>query len=232
MEQQHTCRICVAIGRRSVDEAVAAAREVAEMADVIEIRLDALEQPAVTPFVDQLKVPLLFTCRPRWEGGLFDGPEESRIDLLIDAIRQGVAFVDLELKAPDPSLARLRQALASSETRMIVSSHDFQATADRPALLSVLQAMAERGADIAKIITTAHDWLDVLRVLGLQEDAARLGLPLIAFCMGRAGVISRLATIELGGFMSYCTVNDQEATAPGQIPVRVMREMQQRLFYA
>jgi 3-dehydroquinate dehydratase-1/3-dehydroquinate dehydratase/shikimate dehydrogenase len=92
--------------------------------------------------------------------------------------------------------------------------------------------MAERGADIAKIITTAHDWLDVLRVLGLQEDAARLGLPLIAFCMGRAGVISRLATIELGGFMSYCTVNEQEATAPGQIPVRVMREMQQRLFYA
>lgn len=223
-------RICVAIGRKNVDDALAAARQVAGLADVIEIRLDTLDEPAIIPFTTGLAQPLLFTHRPVWEGGHYDGPEGDRIALLCEAIYRHAAFVDLELQSPESSYASLRTAIQGSDTQLILSSHNFTLTPSRNELLTILQKIQERGADVAKIITMAHDHHDVLRVLQLQEDAAQMDIPLIAFCMGRAGVVSRLATLELGGFMTYCTVNSDEATAPGQIPVLLMRDLFQTLF--
>ncbi|SHO49697.1 type I 3-dehydroquinate dehydratase [Desulfopila aestuarii] len=222
--------ICVAIGLERVEDALAAARQVAEMADVIEIRLDALTVPAVEPFTSGLSSRLLFTNRPVWEGGQYNGTEEERIALLVQAARQQAAFVDLELLAPQASFTQLKSALKGSRTRLIVSNHNFQTTPSRSELLETLSGMKERGADVGKIITTANNYQDVLRVMQLQEDAAAMDLPLIAFCMGRAGVISRVATLELGGFMTYCTVSSEEATAPGQIPVSTMRDVVRMLF--
>ena len=230
METPQQGLICVAIGRATVDEALAAAEQAEELADVIEIRLDALDAPAIGPFVQALQRPLLFTNRPVWEGGQWDGAETARVELLVEAMRANVAYVDLELLAPGESFSLLKAARTSSSTRLIVSNHNFQETPSAGELHDILRAMKSCGADIGKIITTAHTPMDVLRVLHLQEEAAEIGLPLIAFCMGRAGVISRLATIELGGYMTYCTVSAQEATAPGQIPVGTMRTLLTGLF--
>jgi len=41
--------------------------------------------------------------------------------------------------------------------------------------------------------------------------------------MGWVGVISRLVTLELGGYMTYCAVGSREVTAPGQITVTDLR---------
>lgn len=41
--------------------------------------------------------------------------------------------------------------------------------------------------------------------------------------MGWAGVISRLVPLELGGYMTYCTVDSREVTTPGQITVTDLR---------
>lgn len=225
-------RICVSIGRERVEDALFAAQAVAHIADVIEIRLDILKAPEVAPFIHGLDKPLLFTHRPVWEGGCYAGDEAERIALLGAAAGLGAAFIDIELLAPDDSFAHISSAVRGTATRLIVSNHNFTETPSREELLGVLQAMKARGADIGKIVTTAHSYLDVLRVLQLQVDAAALQLPLIAFCMGRAGIISRLATLELGGFMTYCAASSEEATAPGQIPVQVMRNMMQSLFPA
>lgn len=221
--------ICVAIGKNTVTEAIAAAQIAAVEADVVEIRIDAMVEPEVEPLLSELDHPMLFTCRPDWEGGLYTGPEEERLALLEEAVAHGAAFVDLELKAPDDSFSRLLPKLADSPTRLIVSNHNFEATGSREELLEILKAMKEKGADIGKIITTAHTFSDVLRVLQLQQDARELDLPLIAFCMGRAGVVSRLATLELGGFMTYCAPNDGAGTAPGQITVSNLRRALQAL---
>lgn len=218
-------RLCVSIGLQMVDEAIDAAEQVACDADVIEIRLDTLKDPDVSPFIRRLKTPLLFTFRPDWEGGLYTGEESVRIDVLQKAITEGAAYIDLELKAPKKSFEQLLPAITASNTKFIVSHHFFDSTPDSFELLSVLKAMKDSGADIGKIVTTAHDHLDVLKVLHLQKDADELDFPLIAFCMGRAGVISRLATLELGGFMTYCARNEEDVTAPGQIPVGTMRKV-------
>ncbi|MBU0961159.1 MAG: type I 3-dehydroquinate dehydratase [Proteobacteria bacterium] len=221
----HHHRICVSIGRETIDDALAAADSAASLADVLEIRLDSLSVPAISPFISTLNKPLLFTNRPKWEGGHFDGREELRIATLVEAVKENCAYVDLEVLAPASSHQELFMALQGVDTRLILSWHNFQETPTREELVGRMAMMQDKGADIGKIVTLAHSHQDVLRVLQLQEVAEQLGFPLIAFCMGRAGVISRIATVELGGYMTYCAVSEDETTAPGQLSLATLAEI-------
>lgn len=217
--------ICVSIGRETITDAVTIAESVASHADVLEIRLDCLSSPALSPFIDAIDKPLLFTNRPQWEGGQFKGEEEQRLSILLEAVSKNCAYVDLELLAPVISQQEMRSALQHSSTQLILSWHNFKDTPSREELVGRMAIMQDNGADIGKIITTAHTHADVLRVLQLQEVAAKLDFPLITFCMGGPGVISRVATCDLGGYMTYCAVNESEATAPGQLSVKTLRKI-------
>ncbi|RJX32645.1 MAG: type I 3-dehydroquinate dehydratase [Desulfurivibrio sp.] len=210
--------LCVAIARPDTGAAIQAARQAQAFADVIEIRLDSLAEPAIAPFLQAIATPLLFTNRPRWEGGQGDGPEEKRLALLLQAVQAGAAYVDIELNSEQAAVQGLcAAARQQGGTQVIVSWHNFSETPGVAALTDIFSRQRSSGAQIGKIVTMAHDFTDVLRVLQLQEEAHRHGFPLIAFCMGRAGMISRLATLELGGFMTYAALNADEATAPGQL---------------
>ena len=219
-------RICVSIARKTVEEGLTVAEAISPLADVVEIRLDHLNHISVAPFLAHLSKPLLFTNRPSWEGGEFAGDEEARIGPLMEAVQLGAHYVDLELKAPTSSQKALLEVVENSSCQLILSWHNFQETPTQAELVGRLAMMQDKGAHIAKIVTMAHDYHDVLRVLMLQEQAAKMDFPLIAFCMGRPGVISRLATVELGGYMTYCAVSEDEATAPGQLSVGVLRQIE------
>ncbi len=228
-----TWKICVSVGGGEVEQAVAAAREAAGRADVVEIRLDLLTAPRITPFLDELTTPLLFTNRPEREGGRWTGDEDERLALLRAALDHGAAYVDIELKTDDaPRTELIKAAKKSRTTRTIVSWHHFTGTPSDQALLSILQEQYRSGADIGKIVTLAESPLDVLRVLNLQKTAREIEFPLIAFCMGRAGAISRVATVELGGFMTYTAADNQAATAPGQLPLASLAAIRETFLHA
>lgn len=212
-------KICVAIARKTPAEAIEAAKSVEGRTDVVEIRLDGLENPVVGPFLEEVKTPLLFTNRPEWEGGHFRGPEEQRLSLLAEAVRLGAAYVDIEQRS-DPAARRELLALSKAgRTRIISSWHNFETTPSPAELDEILLQMIEGGAHIGKIVTMALHFTDVLRVLNLQETAHAGKFPLIAFCMGDAGMISRVATLKLGGFMTYVSLDSGLQTAPGQLTV-------------
>jgi len=212
---------------------VAIAQRSEQYADVIEIRLDLLSDAAITPFVQKLAKPLLFTNRPQWEGGYFAGSETARIESLVQAIEHDCSMVDLELKtAPELRGDLLDVLIDHPQTGLIVSWHDFAGTPSNKELGEILQQQMESGAHIGKIVTTAGDYKDVLRVLNLQVLAAESNFPLIAFCMGSIGRISRLATLKLGGFMTYAAPDGGDETAPGQIPVSAIRDILSRLDHA
>jgi 3-dehydroquinate dehydratase len=42
--------------------------------------------------------------------------------------------------------------------------------------------------------------------------------------MGEEGKLSRITTLLLGGFMTYAALDEQQATAPGQLPVLQLKE--------
>lgn len=231
-QNPYPCRLCVAISGATSAEILAQARSAADLADVLEIRLDAMVEPTIDPFIGQLATPLLFTNRAVWEGGKFSGPEEARLKLLHEAVAAGAAFVDIELKtAPGLRDPLIHEAKARG-TQTIVSWHNFTTTPSTPALRTILQEQYRTGATIGKIITMAHTIDDALRVLALQVEAAEIGLPLIAFCMGRAGVISRVATLGLGGFMTYAAADGSQGTAPGQLTISSLLAITRELAHA
>jgi len=200
-------------------------------ADVIEIRLDSLLKAEIEPFATGLTKPLLFTNRPEWEGGSFKGSEAARIALLLQAVQLDCALVDLELKtAPELRAEMLDVLLKHPQTGLIVSWHDFSGTPADEELGEILLQQMESGAHIGKIVTKANDYKDVLRILNLQANAVESNFPLIAFCMGAIGKISRLATTKLGGYMTYAAPDGGKETAPGQIPVSVLRDILSRLL--
>ena len=218
--------VCVSIACEHETEAVSMAKQSEDYADVIEIRLDRLAKPAITPFAGSLRKPVLFTNRPVWESGGFEGPEGERVALLIEAIKSNCALVDLELKAAPELRAEVLDALLKhAQTGLIISWHDFTSTPSGEELEEILQQQMESGAHIGKIVTTANDYRDILRVLNLQIIAAENNFPLIAFCMGSLGMISRVATLKLGGFMTYGAPDGGEETAPGQMGVSILHAM-------
>lgn len=219
--------ICLSIAEPSLAGALAAARRFEDRADLIEIRLDLLDQPEVQPFLDGLTTPLLFTNRPQWEGGSWQGSEEERIALLVAAVDSGAAYVDIELLAPDESRRQILAAAAAARSKVIVSWHNFTDTPDDGVLADIFRRQRQSGADIGKMVTMAHSYSDSLRVLGLQLLAAHENFPLAAFCMGQAGKISRAATLELGGVLTYAAADRQSCTAPGQLSVDDLRTIQE-----
>jgi 3-dehydroquinate dehydratase-1/3-dehydroquinate dehydratase/shikimate dehydrogenase len=198
-------------------------------ADLLEIRLDLLMEPEIAVFVEALDLPLLFTNRPRWEGGAWDDSEEDRVGLLLQAVASGAQYVDIELRASSESFARIIRGAAGTDCKTITSWHDFQETPDQHQLLAVLQKMAESGADMGKIVTTAHDYTDALRVLSLQIRASELNFPLACFAMGSPGQMSRIATLGLGGVLTYGAADSASCTAPGQLTVAELRSVQEIL---
>ncbi|MBU4117749.1 MAG: type I 3-dehydroquinate dehydratase [Proteobacteria bacterium] len=218
-------RLCVSIAATTSAEALTMAQNSEPVADILEIRLDSMANPDIPAFLQEIKKPLLFTNRPTWEGGNCPAGEPERIALLTQAAEAGAAYVDIELNA-DPTLAtELIGAARANNCRTIVSWHDFKCTASSQALTEIFQRQCRSGADIGKIVTTARCFQDVFRVLALQEKSAELGLPLIAFCMGPAGMISRVATTDLGGYMTYAAPDNGPATAPGQLPASSLRRI-------
>jgi len=225
-------RLCVSIAGATTAEALALAKKSETVADVIEIRLDSMQHPEITPFLEELAKPVLFTNRPLWEGGACQDEEAKRIDLLIAAAAAGAAYVDIELNSPPELQTQLIAAAREKNCQTIVSWHDFKCTASTQALLTIFQRQYRSGAAIGKIVTTARSFQDVLRVLALQDEAAETGFPLIAFCMGKTGMISRVASTDLGGYMTYAAPDNGPLTAPGQLPASSIRRIFMELSHA
>ena len=225
-KKQHSGKICVAIAAKSTAKAINLAKKAEPYADVIEIRLDALTTPEIKPFTEALATPLLFTNRATWEGGSFSGSEEERLDLLYQAIDTGASFIDIELKTDASLQGKLLKKAHKRNIQTIVSWHNFSSTPSQQALRSILQDQYKTGAKIGKIITMANSPYDVLRVLNLLVEAYEIGFPLIAFCMGVSGVVSRIATTELGGYMTYAAADSTTGTAPGQLEISSLKTIQ------
>jgi 3-dehydroquinate dehydratase-1/3-dehydroquinate dehydratase/shikimate dehydrogenase len=209
-------KICVAVGSDDAESLAQDVKPVTSFIDVVEVRLDWMKQPDVDRCCRLLQLPLLFTNRPTWEGGACDDSEGERLKPLLEAVRLQAAYVDFEFRAEQQLRAELLAATAEAKTKLILSWHDFETTPSLVELTDILMQMQASGAGIGKIITTAHEPADVLRVLSLQEKACEMGFPLSTFCMGESGRISRFATLYLGGYMTYVALSEKQATAPGQ----------------
>jgi len=217
--------ICVSVAADDAAGIIAAVLSVVDLVDIVEIRLDGMKDPEIELCFAAIPRPVLVTNRPTWEGGQYAGGEQDRIDRLCKAVQCGARFVDIELRTGTELRAQVQQEARKHGAQVVISSHDFTGTPSRADLLATLRLMIASGADIGKIVTTATTAEEAVRILSLQQEAIASSFPLSAFAMGTAGKISRLATLYLGGFMTYAAITAQQATAPGQLSVRDLHSL-------
>jgi len=210
-----------------MENALRAVEEGNHLADLIELRVDYLRNAELEKLLKAGERPLIVTNRRKAEGGRYRGDEKKSLAILRQAADLGAAFVDVEMRTERSSLRELIKN--KNGTRMILSSHDFQRTLSPSALRKLLDRMMRQGADVAKIATFAQSWDDNLKVLALIPYARKRGQAIVTFCMGEKGKMSRIFSPLMGAAWTYASLGRRRASAPGQLTVKEMREIWERL---
>ena len=214
--------ICTCIQHRSYEEILAILDD--PWVEMAEIRLDRcqLSDDEIEDLFANTDTPLIATCRISEVGAK---EAERRLGV---AIRAGARFADLEIEADVAFSKRFRSVCEECGTEIIRSFHDFSGTPDLEYLKQVRDRCYRYGADIAKVVVTAHTHEDAARVLELYKMpgqaghdgsvmAGSTGQPLVAFAMGNAGRSSRIDCLKAGAPFSYASLDEGDTTAPGQI---------------
>jgi len=202
--------ICIPIVAERMDDALADLRAAAaEPADCLELRLDALREPAdPAALLAATPLPCIVTCRPVREGGVWDGDEGERLALLHRAAAAGARWVDVERDA-------VERFDAPDGVQVIASHHDFTKTPDDlPGLVRALEALP---CDIVKIAVRANALEDNLRLWDAMRGA---GKPIIGLCMGELGEASRVLALRQGGLLTFGALAPGRESAPGQPTAR------------
>jgi 3-dehydroquinate dehydratase type I len=203
--------ICVsAASRAGLDDAIKSG------AELIELRLDLIrEHPArLFPLIPG-NVLSIVTCRH----GVYEDFE--RVVLLKSGIELGATYVDVELETPDDYLREISSIAGKAGTKVIVSYHNFERTADREDLESVMIACYEKGGDIAKISTQVNAPEDIRNLLSLYDLPGKK----VILGMGKLGRITRLVGPYLGAEFTFASSGVGGETASGQFTVKQMNEI-------
>jgi 3-dehydroquinate dehydratase/shikimate dehydrogenase len=222
---------------RRADELGPSVERAAEFADLVELRLDCLEEghletarARLAALLGATPLPFIITYRPREQGGGSRAGLDERLsfwrglpELLRGVAGRGRAFADLELELLESDAAGALAEL-SRHFRVICSHHDFRET---PAdLETIFDRMARTGADVLKVATYARDATDGLEVLRLcGRETAGAGREVIAVSMGEAGIWTRVLGPALGSLLTYGSLDAGQATAPGQLGARELRRL-------
>lgn len=169
-------------------------RDLVTEADLIELRLDSVDDPDVAGALEGRTKPVILTCRASWEGGGFAGSEDERRALLRQALDLGAEYVDVEWRAGFDDLIRL------GGSRIVLSSHDF---AGMPAdLAAQAAAMRATGAGVVKIAVKPLRLSDSLTLLGLAKtfgpDERK-----VLIAMGDLGLPTRVLAGRFGSAWTY-----------------------------
>ncbi|HKG48525.1 MAG TPA: shikimate dehydrogenase [Pyrinomonadaceae bacterium] len=207
-------RVCVPV----CDKDLSAGERAVEWADLIELRLDCLEEipENLNDITQKHPRPLILTFRPSEEGGHRNITREQRQTFWNSvAPRAESIWWDVE--------GDLTNDLAPDWSRVIVSHHDFSGV---PAdLNSIYERLAQTPAAVVKIAVQANDILDCLPVFELLDRARGEGREIIAIAMGNAGITTRVLGPSRGAFLTYGSLDDDSATAPGQVTARKLRSL-------
>ena len=188
------------------------ARDAAARADLVELRLDGVEQPDPVAALDGRLRPSIVTCRPHWEGGKFTGTEEERHRILQGAIAAGAEFVDVELRACFAAdIIRSRRGRG-----VIASMHEFGDSV--PDVSAAVRALRATGAEVIKLAYEAHALSDTLPLFELAQSAGEPSGDHVFIAMGNAGVATRVLAARLDNRWTYAG----DGVAPGQLTVARM----------
>jgi len=175
-------------------------------ADTVECRLDFLCPPPQAAQLEQLltcpPLEVIVTCRPKRQGGRFEGNEADRLEMLAQAAKFKPAFIDVEMDVP---------RRCWPDAPIILSHHDFQGIPKD--LDQLIQKLDASDAAVNKIAFMAAGPEDAIAALQLLRRCSK---PTLALAMGEAGLLSRVLAKKFGAFGTFASLEPQASSAPGQ----------------
>ncbi|XP_057957467.1 bifunctional 3-dehydroquinate dehydratase/shikimate dehydrogenase, chloroplastic-like isoform X3 [Malania oleifera] len=223
-DRKNSTLICVPLMAATVDQMVidmVKAKDVG--ADLVEVRLDCLEtfspRQDLQTLIRDCPLPTLFTYRPKWEGGQYDGDEDRRLDALRLAMELGADYIDVELQVAHEFNNSIH-GKKPENFKVIVSSHNYQNTPSVEDLGNLVARIQEAGADIVKIATTASDISDVTRIFQITVHSQVSSVPIIGLVMDERGLMSRILCPKFGGYLTFGTLESGIVSAPGQPTIK------------
>lgn len=229
--------VCVPITVLEIDTALADANQAKLLgADLVELRIDSYFPGSEGESEDTFRLnelrrlladsplPVILTCRSASEGGDYDGDEADRVSLLeklcVNA-EHPPAYLDFELASYTRS-KNIRQKInlcvdhpkqeRDVRTRLILSMHDFDGR-PKDLMRRLAEAWAEPAASVVKFAFRARSIRDNLEIFEILREAPK---PTIGLGMGEFGLMSRVLAPKFGGFLTFASLRDEAATAPGQ----------------
>ncbi len=199
-------------------------------AEMLELRFDYLAElndETVTKIISAAKdtqLPLIATCRDAGQGGQGNWNAKQRRETLVAAILAGADFVDCEFSNFTPTATQhaILDALSKNpRCRLILSAHNFDRPFDDIELLyeSVISFCPQA---IPKLVYTARHINDCFAAFDLLHNKDQ---DAIIFGMGKMGQISRVLAKKLGSFLTFAALDEQQASAPGQIPIAQIKSL-------
>jgi 3-dehydroquinate dehydratase-1 len=228
-------KIIVPLLDRTETDLLSSAEHVQQLdCDIVEWRIDFFQEVEKTEIVAELShtikkalnKPLLITFRTYKEGGELSLSEEKYFEIYETLIKQGcLDLIDLELFMPDKLVAQTITAAHEKGIKVILCNHDFDKTPSKQEILSRLQQMQLKGADICKIAVMPRNSEDVLTLLEATREMYEnyADRPLITMSMGTLGMISRISGQVFGSAATFGSAGT--ASAPGQISVSELRKL-------
>ena len=225
----------VPITAKTKQQALEQAKIIAENphADMAEFRIDLLDFASDTKAVIKLgkelnqvlrNKPLIATIRTANEGGQLKISDADYESTYTEYLKQPfMQFLDIEMFRDQARVEKLTQRAHQKNVLVIMSNHDFDKTPTQQDIEQRLLKQDQMGADILKIAVMPKSKQDVLTLMNATLNVSQKSKkPLLTMSMGRLGTISRIATANMGGSMSFGMIG--EASAPGQIDVAQLKQ--------
>jgi 3-dehydroquinate dehydratase / shikimate dehydrogenase len=219
--------ICVPITETDAHKFLAAIEEAAHVADAVELRLDYLDARnlsdvlAALPqrFADFHK-PIIFTFRPREQGGQRDLSLDERLNFwreLPEQIKAALAYADFELDL----VGKLGDSTPPVPwNKVICSHHDFNETPAHPG--EIYERIARTHAAVVKIATKANRISDCLPLFELMRRGEK---PVIILGMGLAGISTRVLALARGATLTFGALRPGAESASGQPTAVDLRDL-------
>jgi 3-dehydroquinate dehydratase/shikimate dehydrogenase len=195
-------------------------------AEMLELRTDYLENLSVDlvkNLIAEVKTaspapPIIVTCRDKQQGGAIDYPVRLRVDVLVEALKTGVEFIDFEYEnfLSTEKQEKIQGALSQTlKGRLILSAHNFKTKfSDIVKLHRHIQTLYP--VAIPKLVYTANHINDCFEAFDLLHKTSG---ERIIFCMGEAGFVSRIIAKKLNSLVTFASIDEKTATAPGQMTI-------------
>ncbi len=186
---------------------------------------------SISALKEAIPVPVIFTARPVREGGFFAGNEEQRLDVLSEAIKSEVSFIDLELSIDEKIREKLHADASDSGCKVIASYHDSSSTPSADEIIQLVRSNYDKG-DIMKFCSSISNHQDSLQIIEAAHSLSGDEEPHSLMGLGNGGDWVRLHAPILGQSLVYATMlNHFRLSDRGLINVRDLRDAWALLEY-